>query len=216
MKRLGSYWVLAKFIFALALGFMLGLAFLVMGPNVQFFSKDNDFLWAGIIICTLSLYLICYALVGKKTYLLLNLLLGFMIAEFAAFFDVFEKVALDVWYEHNEPIKPIPFKQPEITPNFQKCKEWKYGTFHSGIDTITRFSKENIDYEVINNEYQGKAIRIEWIDDCSYYKWRDTGQLLSKVNMGDFKYDKCSIHYFYLDQSGYPKTISIQKIAKAP
>lgn len=214
MKRFDFYWFVAKGIFAIVLGFLLDFAF-SMGQNVAFFSKDNDFLWTGIIACALSLYLICYALVGEeKTYLLLFWVIGLMIAEFVSFFGLFEKVAKDVWYEHNEPTKLIRIKPPEIEPNFQKCQEWKYGIFHYGADTITRFNKGKNDYEIINNEYKGKAIRIEWIDDCSYYKWRDTGQLLSKVNMGDFKNDKCSIYYFYFDQSGNPKTMSIQKIEK--
>ncbi len=214
MKRLGFYWFLVKVIFTIVLGFMCNFAF-SMGQNVAFFSKDTTFLWTGIIVCALSLYLICYALVSEeKKYLIVFFVLGVMIAEFVSFFGFFEKVAKDVWYEHNKPTTLIPIKNPEIVPNFEKCKEWKYGTFQYGTNTITRFNKGKNDYEIINKEFQGKAIRIEWIDDCSYYKWRDTGQLLSKVSMGDFRDNKCSIHYFYFNQSSNPKTIRIQKIEK--
>lgn len=216
MKRLDFYWFLVKAIFAIVLGFMLDFAFR-MGQNVAFFSKDNDFLWTGIIACALSLYLICYALVGEeKTYLLSFWVIGLIIAEIISFFGFFEKVAKDVWYEHNEPTELIPIKPPEIEPNFKKCQEWKYGTFHYGADTITRFKRGKDDYEVINNEYLGKPIKIQWIDECSYYKIRKTGQILSKVNMGDFRDDKYSIHYLYLDQSGYPKTLTVQKVKNIP
>ena len=219
MKKFTSYISLLKKVAVFLLGFLFFAVFL-MGVNIVFFQEEDNYMLGGIIICALALYVGCYLLVTEDQMYLLNFgLIGFGLAALINYVNPggFEGIARNAWYKNNEPFIPYQSIKPvQIKANVEKCQLYKYGTFYSGTDTITRYREGEDDYEMINTEYEGKPIKLLWLDDCSYHKILEKGLVLSYIRMGDFEGQHYTIHSLYLDQSSEPKTRIVQPVATTP
>ncbi|WP_024480737.1 hypothetical protein [Cellulophaga baltica] len=71
MKKFTSYISLLKKVAVFLLGFLFFAVFL-MGVNIVFFEKEDNYMLGGIIICALALYVGCYLLVTEDQMYLLN------------------------------------------------------------------------------------------------------------------------------------------------
>lgn len=175
--------ILKKIFFGpFGVGFLYFIIILIC-LNYQIVSKNKiiSFIVIGVLI--FITYLIIFNLLEDQSKLKLGIL-GFSLAKLFSIFSFPFFIYFTTKNQDNS-IKTIE-DTVELKKDSIKCLELKYGVFFNGTDTIKRFRKDSIDYELIiyKNSERERLCKIRWIDDCSYIREISNNDF-SKIKIGN-------------------------------